>query len=142
MGKSRTICTKKGGITVVPNEKGELVPMRLVTDWRISIALKDQEKTTFTCTYGTLAFKRMPFGLCNAPATFQRCMFSIFAVMVEDSMEIFMDDFSVVGDSFEACIEHLGKVLQRAYLLGTTVVVHMDHAAIIYLMAKKDANQD
>nr|XP_009802268.1 PREDICTED: uncharacterized protein LOC104247843 [Nicotiana sylvestris] len=50
---------------------------------QVAIALEDQEKTTFTCPYGTYAFKRMPFGLCNAPATFQRCMMSIFIDMVE-----------------------------------------------------------
>ena len=38
----------------------------------------DQEKTTFTCPVGTFAFKRMPFGLCNTPATFQRCMKALF----------------------------------------------------------------
>ena len=60
---------------------------------QIAIALEDQEKTTFTCPYGTFAFRRMPFGLCNAPTTFQRCMMAIFSNMVEDIMEIFMDDF-------------------------------------------------
>ena len=80
---------------------------------QISIAPEDQEKTTFTCPYGTFTFKRMPFGLCNAPTTFQCCMLSIFADMVEDSMEMFMDDFSVVGDTFEECLTHLGQVLQR-----------------------------
>ncbi|XP_049406278.1 uncharacterized protein LOC125869924 [Solanum stenotomum] len=79
----------------------------------ISIAPEDQEKTTFTGTYGTFAFKQMLFGLCNAPATFQHCMLSIFDNMVEDSMEVFMDDFSIVGDTSEACLEHLGQVLQR-----------------------------
>ncbi|XP_019241564.1 PREDICTED: uncharacterized protein LOC109221543 [Nicotiana attenuata] len=75
--------------------------------------LEDQEKTTFTCPYGTFAFSRMPFGLCNAPATFQRCMMSIFSDMVEDFLEVFMDDFSVVGDSFEHCLNNLRQVLKR-----------------------------
>ena len=80
---------------------------------QIAIAPKDQEKTTFTCLYGTFAFRRMPFGLCNAPATFQRCMMSIFLDLVEEVMEILMDDFSVYGSSFESCLENLGNVLQR-----------------------------
>ena len=79
----------------------------------ISIALEDQEKTTFTCPYGTFSFRRMPFGLCNAHATFQRCMMSIFSDLVEEAMEIFMDDFSVCGSSFENCLENFKIVLQR-----------------------------
>ncbi|XP_059277806.1 uncharacterized protein LOC132031986 [Lycium ferocissimum] len=140
---------KKGGMTVVTNDKNELIPTRTITGWRIcmdyrklneatrkdhypipfidqmldrlagqefycfldgysgynqiAIAPEDQEKTTFTCPYGTYAFKRMPFGLCNAPATFQRCMMAIFSEMVEDFVEVFMDDFSVFGNSFEVC---------------------------------------
>ena len=65
---------------------------------QIAIALEDQKKTTFTCPYGTFAFRRMPFGLCNAPGTFQRCMMAIFSDMVEKTIEIFMDDFSVLGN--------------------------------------------
>ncbi|GKA71340.1 reverse transcriptase domain-containing protein [Tanacetum coccineum] len=61
------------------------------------IAPEDQEKTTFTCPYGTFAYRRMSFGLCNAHATFQRCMTAIFHDMVEDFMEVFMDDFWVFG---------------------------------------------
>ena len=66
---------------------------------QICIAPEDQEKTTFACPYGTFAFKRMPFVLCNVPATFQRCMLSIFSDMVEYNIEVFMEDLSVVHDS-------------------------------------------
>ncbi|GJU05848.1 reverse transcriptase domain-containing protein [Tanacetum coccineum] len=150
---------KKGGITVVKNEENELIPTRLVTEWRvcidyqklndatrkdhfplpfmdqmlerlagneyycfldgfssyfqISIDPLDQEKTTFTCPYGTFTYRRMPFGLCNAPGTFQRCMVAIFHDMIEKTMEVFMDDFSVFGDSFSSCLSHLDKMLQR-----------------------------
>ncbi|KAM1362811.1 hypothetical protein PS1_028130 [Malus domestica] len=67
---------------------------------QIVIAPDDQEKTTFTCPFGTFAYRRMSFGLCNAPATFQRCMVSIFSDYVKKIIEVFMDDFSVFGDSF------------------------------------------
>ena len=80
---------------------------------QIAIAPKDKEKTTFTCPYGTFAFRRMPFGLCNASATFQRCMMSMFSDLVEEDMEIFIDDFSVYGSSFEHCLKYLETVLQR-----------------------------
>ena len=55
----------------------------------------------------------MPFGLCNAPATFQRCMLSIFSDMVERFIGVFMDDFSVFGNSFDECLYHLSLVLER-----------------------------
>ena len=55
----------------------------------------------------------MPFGLCNAPATFQRCMMVIFSDMVEGKIEIFMDDFSVFGSSFDHCLYNLALVLDR-----------------------------
>ena len=150
---------KKGGFTVIINEKNELIPTRTVTGWRvcidyrklntatrkdhfplpfidqmldrlaghhhfrfldgyygynqIAIAPEDKEKTTFTCPFGTFAFRRMPFRLCNAPGTFQRCMMSIFSDLAEEVMEIFMDDFTVYGSSFEQCLNNLGTVLQR-----------------------------
>nr|GEW98486.1 reverse transcriptase domain-containing protein [Tanacetum cinerariifolium] len=81
--------------------------------FQIAINPPDQEKTTFTCPYGTFAYRRMPFGLCNAPGTFQRCMMAIFHDMIEKKMEVFMDDFSVFGDSFSACLSHLDTMLQR-----------------------------
>ena len=80
---------------------------------QIPIAPEDQEKTTFTCPFGTFAYSRMPFGLCNAPVIFQRCMLSLFSNMVERFLEIFMDDLSIYKDSFTQCPHHLELVLQR-----------------------------
>nr|GEZ03735.1 reverse transcriptase domain-containing protein [Tanacetum cinerariifolium] len=59
--------------------------------FQIPIDLKDQEKTTFTCPYGTFAYKRMPFGLCNAPGTFQRCMMAIFHDMIKKRWRTYPD---------------------------------------------------
>jgi hypothetical protein len=66
----------------------------------------------FCCPYGMYAYRRMSFGLCNAPASFQRCMMSIFSYMIEEIMEVFMDDFSVYGKTFNDCLNNLDKVLQ------------------------------
>ena len=79
----------------------------------ITIAPEDQEKTTFTCPYGTFTFRRTPFRLCNTPRTFQRCMMAIFLDMVENSIEVFMDDFSVIGSTFDNCLHNLMLVLKR-----------------------------
>ncbi|GKB96773.1 reverse transcriptase domain-containing protein [Tanacetum coccineum] len=81
---------KKGGITVVTNENDELVPTRTVTGWRENA-----------------------FGLCNAPTTFQRCMLAIFHDMIEESVKVFMDDFSVFENSFDTCLNNLDKMPQR-----------------------------
>nr|GEZ28892.1 reverse transcriptase domain-containing protein [Tanacetum cinerariifolium] len=154
-----TLCTKKGGFTVVENEDNELISTRLVTGWRVCIDYrklneatrkdhfplpfmdqmlerlarnqyycfldtfssyfqilidpKDHEKTTFTCPYEMFAYRHMPFGLCNAPGTFQRCMMAIFHDMIEKTMEVFMDDFSVFGNSFQSRLSYLEKMLKR-----------------------------
>nr|GFA56013.1 reverse transcriptase domain-containing protein [Tanacetum cinerariifolium] len=81
--------------------------------FQILIDLKDQEKTTFTCPYRTFAYHHMPFGLCNAPGTFQTCMMAIFHEMIEKTMEVFMDDFSVFRNSFQTCLSHLERMLKR-----------------------------
>nr|GEY02482.1 reverse transcriptase domain-containing protein [Tanacetum cinerariifolium] len=150
---------KKRGMTVIKNDENKLVPIRLVTGWRVCIDYrklseatrkdhfplpfmdqmlerlvgneyycfldgfsghfqipidpKDQEKTTFTCPYRTFAYKRMPLGLCNVPGTFQRCMMAIFHDMIEQTMEVFMDDFSVFGNSFSTCLTNLERMLKR-----------------------------
>ena len=91
---------------------------------QITIAPEDQEKTTFTCPYGTFAFQRMPFGLYNASRTFQRCMMAIFLDMVEKSIEVFMDDFSVIGSTFDNCLHNLTLVLKRC--METNLVLNWE----------------
>nr|GEU72892.1 reverse transcriptase domain-containing protein [Tanacetum cinerariifolium] len=94
-------------------EKEALLKMDFFGYFQIPINPPDQENTTFTCPYGTFTYRRIPFGLCNAPGTFQRCMMVIFHDMIEKTMEVFMDDFLVFGDSFSSCLSHLDTMLQR-----------------------------
>ena len=164
------VVPKKGGTTVIINEKNELLPTRTVTEWRIcidyrrlnkvtrkdyfplpfinkmldklvgneyfcfldgysgynyiTIAPEDQEKTTFTCPYCTFAFQRMPFGQCNAPGTFQRCMMAIFSDMVQKSIEVLLDDFSIIGSTFDDCLHNLTLVLKRC--METNLVLNWE----------------
>jgi hypothetical protein len=150
---------KKGGLTMVNNEKNELIPQRTMTEWwmcidcrklnkatkkdhfplpfidemlerllnhayfcfldgysgfmQIPIHPDDQHKTSFTCPYGTFAYRRMPFGLCIDLAFFQHCMMAIFSEFIEEIVEVFMDDFSVYWKKFMDCLANLDKVLTR-----------------------------
>nr|GEW47653.1 DNA-directed DNA polymerase [Tanacetum cinerariifolium] len=98
---------KKGGMIVIENEDG------FWGYFHTLIVPQDQKKTTFTCLYGTFAYRRMPFGLCNALGTFQRFMVAIFHDIIKETIEVFMDDFSVFEDSFSSCLSHLDKMLKR-----------------------------
>ncbi|GJT34548.1 reverse transcriptase domain-containing protein [Tanacetum coccineum] len=100
---------------------------------QIPIDPQDQEKTTFTCPYGTFAYRRMPFVLCNASGTFQRCMMAIFHDMIEETMEVFMDDFSVFKDYFSSCLSHLDKMLKRCE--DTNLVLNWEKC---HFMVKED----
>ena len=78
---------------------------------QIHIAPEDQEKTTFTFPWGTYAYRVFPFGLCNTPTTFQRVVLGFFANLIHDCVEVFMDNFSVYGDTYEEALANLEKVL-------------------------------
>nr|GEW92639.1 DNA-directed DNA polymerase [Tanacetum cinerariifolium] len=118
------VVPKKTGVTVVENSDDQMLERLAGRAYyccldgyscfhQIPVAPEDQENTTFSCSFGTFAFRRMPFGLCYAPATFQRCMVSLFSEYVEDIIEVFMDDFTVHGDSFDSCLLNLEKILKR-----------------------------
>ena len=97
----------------------------------LPIALEDQEKATFTRLFGTFAFIRMSFSLCNAPITFQRCMMSIFSDIVEKFIEVFMDDFSVFGDSFDKCMKNLTLILERCIECNLTLSWEKSHFMVV-----------
>nr|GEZ05430.1 reverse transcriptase domain-containing protein [Tanacetum cinerariifolium] len=80
--------------------------------FQIPIVPKDQEKTIFTYPYRMFAYRYRPFGLCNAPGTFQRCMMAIYYKMSKKTMEVFMDDFLVFRNSFQSCLSYLEKILK------------------------------
>ncbi|RDX98371.1 Retrovirus-related Pol polyprotein, partial [Mucuna pruriens] len=100
------VVPKKSRVTVTKSQHDELIHA-------IHIAPEDKHKTTFTYPFGTFAYTRMPFGLCNIQSTFQHCMISIFLDLLQECREVFMDDFTVYADSFDACLENLSKVLTR-----------------------------
>ena len=80
---------------------------------QIAVDPNDQEKIAFSCPFRVFAYRRMPFGLCNAPTTCQRCMMAIFSDIVEKCIEVFMDDFSVFGSTFDCYLTNLELVLQH-----------------------------
>jgi hypothetical protein len=147
---------KKGGLTVVKNEKNELILQRTVTRcWmyinylklnkatkkhhfplpfidemlerlanhtyfcfldgysgfmQITIHPDDQHKIMFTCPYETFAYRNMSFSLCNALASFQRCMMAVFSEFIEEIVKVFMDDFSIYGKTFIDCLANFDKL--------------------------------
>jgi len=62
---------------------------------QIFIAPKNQEKTTFTCPFGTYSFRKMPFDFCNASATFQKCMISMFTTKMRLFRNAFRYEFKI-----------------------------------------------
>jgi hypothetical protein len=84
---------------------------------QIPIHSDDQHKTTFTCPYGKFAYRKMPFGSCNASASFQQCMMAVFSEFIEEIVDVFMDDFSVYGKTFADWLANLDKVLTWCWRL-------------------------
>nr|GEZ90269.1 hypothetical protein [Tanacetum cinerariifolium] len=109
----------QGCFTVVENEENELIPTRLVTGWRVCIDYQKLNKATrkdhFPLSFMDQMLERLAGNefYCFLDG-FSGCMLAIFQDMVEKTMEVFMDDFSVFGNSFENCLSRLDKMLQRA----------------------------
>nr|GEW81819.1 retrovirus-related Pol polyprotein from transposon 17.6 [Tanacetum cinerariifolium] len=110
---------KKGGFTVVENEDNELILTRLVTGLRVCIDYRKLNEATrkdyFPLSFMDQMLERLAGNqyYCFLDGTFQRCMMAIFHDMIEKTMEVFMDDFSVFGNSFQSCLSYLERMLKR-----------------------------
>nr|GEY94735.1 DNA-directed DNA polymerase [Tanacetum cinerariifolium] len=161
---------KKGEMTIVTNEDNELVPTRLVTGCRVCIDYRKLNDAThkdhFPLPFMDQMLERLTGNVyyCFLDG-FSGCMMAIFHDMIEETMEVFMDDFSVFEDSFSSCLSHLDKMIKRCedtnlilnwekchfmvkegIVLGHKIsksgietIVYTDHSALKYLLAKQDA---
>lgn len=81
--------------------------------WQVKMAPTSIEKTAYTVENGHYEWLVLPFGLCNAGATFQRFMESLFSDMLNDSVYCYVDDLGIASDSWEEHLVHLRKVFTR-----------------------------
>src|SRR5271156_1480600 len=80
---------------------------------QVSIDPKDQHKTAFATEWGIFAYRVMPFGLMNAPATFQRLMSHAFKEYLWDFLEVYMDDLCIHSDKQNQHVEHLKLIFEK-----------------------------
>jgi hypothetical protein len=81
--------------------------------WQIAMEEEDKVKTAFTCPFGLYEFNRMPFGLKNAPPTFQRLMNDILKEFLDEFVVVYIDDILIYSENFEEHIEHIRKVFEK-----------------------------
>ncbi|GBM22027.1 Retrovirus-related Pol polyprotein from transposon 297 [Araneus ventricosus] len=81
--------------------------------WQVEIQPEDKEKTAFTTGQGLWQFKVMPFGLCNAPATFERLMETVLRGLTSEACLVYLDDIIIVGRTFQEHLNNIRKVFQR-----------------------------
>ena len=89
--------------------------------WQVEVALKDREKTAFCTQEGLFEFNVMPFGLCNAPATFQWLMDCILAGLQWTTCLVYINDIIITGKTFEEHLHHLQQVLDRLKSAGLNI---------------------
>ncbi len=86
---------------------------------QVEVVESDREKTCFVCPFGKYQYRRMPFGLCNAPSVFQRLMEEVL-VECEDYAKVYIDDVLVVSGSWEVHVRHLRKLFEIVKEAGLT----------------------
>ena len=86
--------------------------------WQVEVAQEDRAKTAFTTQEGLFEFNVMPFGLCNAPATFQRLMDSVLAGLQWSTCLVYLDDIIIMGRTFNEHLANLQQVFERLKQAG------------------------
>ncbi|KRY16906.1 Retrovirus-related Pol polyprotein from transposon, partial [Trichinella britovi] len=89
--------------------------------WQVEVAEPDREKTAFSTPMGLFQFRVMPFGLCNAPATFQRLMENALRGLTFKGCLVYLDDIIVYGRTEEEHLERLEGVLSRLQSVGLKI---------------------
>lgn len=92
--------------------------------WQVEVDPQDRKKTAFTTPLGLYEFQRMPFGLCNAPATFQRLMQRCLGSMVNDTLLIYLDDIIIFSPDFQSHLQHLEQVFDKLWRHGLKLQPH------------------
>ena len=104
--------------------------------WQVEVDSKDREKTAFVTPFGLFQFRVMPFGLCNAPATFQRLMERVLAGLHWVTCLVYLDDIIIFSRTVEKHIEQLKEVLERLKGAGLKVrpsKCHLLQTSVQYL---------
>lgn len=107
--------------------------------WQISINERDREKTTFRTEEGQFHFKRMPFGLCNAPASFPRLMNALYLGLKGEHLQVFFDDLCVATKSWEELLELLEEVFRTSTNAPSELYFHAQHTLSLHSRAHNSA---
>ena len=89
--------------------------------WQVPVATKYRDKTTFTSYLGTFRYKRMPFGLHNAPATFQRALDITLSGVRWESCQVYLDDVIVFSQTTDEHVLHVDEILKLLWRDGITL---------------------
>ncbi|GFX09598.1 retrovirus-related Pol polyprotein from transposon 17.6 [Trichonephila clavipes] len=101
--------------------------------WQIELHPDDKKKTAFTMGQGLWQFKFMPFGLCNAPTTFEHLMKTVLEELSYEACLVYLDDIIIVGRSFEEHLKNIRRVLQKLNLKLSPSKCHLFRREVTYL---------
>ncbi|BHF74590.1 hypothetical protein SprV_0501767600 [Sparganum proliferum] len=118
------VSTEEHGDTTLDALAGNIMfsTLDLASDyWQVEVRPSDGEKTAFAVPSGLYEFETMPFGLANAPSTFQRLMNQVLAQLIPTSCLVYMDDIIVLGKDFDSHLKNIRAVFNSLRQAGLTL---------------------